>query len=171
MTWLIGIALAAGSVLGGALVNGSAEADADSLGIEKTGLPELFERAYVVSNHLPDLPATRGVLDGSLFERMRLDATFINTGRGAQVVEADLADVLARRPDLTALLDVTLPEPPTPDSPLYVLPNVQLTSHIAGSLNDEVVRMADYMIEEFEAWERGGATRYEVTREMLETMA
>ena len=148
-----------------------ADGDARALGIETVPLLDLFERSYVVSNHLPDLPSTRGMLGGDLFGRMRPDATFINTGRGAQVVEGDLARVLGRRPDLTALLDVTLPEPPEPDSPLYTLPNVQLSSHIAGSLNDEVVRMADYMIEEFEIWARGGAARYEVTPEMLETMA
>ncbi|MCH2660712.1 glycerate dehydrogenase, partial [bacterium] len=67
--------------------------------------------------------------------------------------------------------DVTFPEPPDPDSAFYPLPNVQLSSHIAGSLNDEVVRMADYMIEEFGRWERGEALRWQVTAPMLATMA
>ena len=102
---------------------------------------------------------------------MRENATFINTGRGAQVVEADLIETLRERPDLTALLDVTFPEPPAADSELYRLSNVQLSSHIAGSMNDEVVRMADFMIEEFIAWEAGKPLRYQVTRELLERMA
>ena len=72
---------------------------------------------------------------------------------------------------MTALLDVTSPEPPVPDSAFYTLPNVQLSSHIAGSINDEVVRMADYMIEEFGRWERGEALCYQITEAMLETMA
>jgi phosphoglycerate dehydrogenase-like enzyme len=144
---------------------------AAALGVELVGLDELFRRAYVISNHLPNLPATRGMLDRRLLETMRQDATFINTGRGAQVVEADLVAVLRERPDLTALLDVTDPEPPVAGSPLYDLPNVQLTSHIAGSMNDEVVRMADYAIAEYERWERGEPLRYAVTLEMLETMA
>jgi len=58
-----------------------------------------------------------------------------------------------------------------PDSPLYTLPNVQLSTHIAGALGDEVVRMADYCLEEFAAWERGEPLRYAVTPAMLETMA
>jgi phosphoglycerate dehydrogenase-like enzyme len=145
--------------------------DAAALGVEKVGMEALFERAYVVSNHLPNLPATQGLLHGGLFNRMRQDATFINTGRGAQVVEAEMVEVLGRRQDLSALLDVTYPEPPVADSALYTLPNVQLSSHIAGSLNDEVVRMADYMIEEFAAWEKGNTTRFGVTLEMLGTMA
>jgi len=84
---------------------------------------------------------------------------------------AEMIDVLTRRPDLTALLDVTHPEPPKPDSPLYSLPNVQISTHIAGSMNNELVRMADYCIEEFERWQAGEPMRYRVTLEMLETMA
>src|SRR5258708_4311986 len=69
--------------------------------VEAVSLAELFRRAYVVSNHVPDLPATKGILDRPLFESMRDGATFINSGRGAQVVEADLIAVLRARPDLT----------------------------------------------------------------------
>ncbi len=140
-------------------------------GVEKVSLEDLFAQSYVVSNHLPNLPELQGVLHGDLFRSMRQDATFINTGRGAQVVEADLVSVWGQRPDLTALLDVTMPEPPVVGSPLYTLPNVHLSSHIAGSLNDEIVRMADYVIEEFKRWERGESLRYEVTPQLLATMA
>ena len=83
------------------------------------------------------------MLNAALFRSMRPGATFINTGRGAQVNESDMAAVFGARPDLTALLDVTWPEPPEAGSPLYTLPNVHLSSHIAGSLGNEVVRMAD----------------------------
>ncbi len=147
------------------------DAQAEELGVEKVELDELFAQAYVVSNHLPNIAATRHMLTGRHFDFMRQDATFINTGRGAQVVEAELIEVLQRRPDLTALLDVTDPEPPGAESPLYTLPNVQMSSHIAGALNDEVVRLADYAIEEFLNWEAGRPLRYAVTTEMLEIMA
>ena len=95
--------------------------------------------------------------------------TFINTGRGAQVNEDDLIAVLHERPDLTALIDVTYPEPPLPDSEFYNMPNVRLSSHIAGSMNNEVHRMADYMIEEFKRWDRGEALKYRVFENMLMT--
>lgn len=145
-------------------------ARAAELAVERVSLPELFGRAYVVSNHIPDLPTTRGTLDRALFERMRDGATFINTGRGAQVVEADLIAVLAARPDLTALLDVTWPEPPPPESPLWTLPNVVISPHIGGTIGDEVTRLADCAIEEFERWRAGQPLRYQVTREVLATM-
>ena len=147
------------------------EATASKLGVELVELSEVFARSFVVSNHLPNIAATEGMLNDTLFACMRRDATFINTGRGAQVVEEALIDVLQQRPDLTALLDVTLPEPPEPDSAFYAMHNVQLSSHIAGSLNDELQRMANYMIEEFGRWQRGQALFYQVTEEMLETMA
>lgn len=130
---------------------------------------EAFEKAYVISNHLPNRDDNIGCLNGELFSKMQHGATFINTGRGAQVNEDELVKVFRERPDLTALLDVTHPEPPLPDSPLYSLPNIQLTSHIAGSMNNEVVRMADYMIEEFIRWEKGEELQYQVSEGMLLT--
>ena len=132
-------------------------------------LEEAFRTAFVVSNHLPNRDDNLGVLDGKLFASMRPGAVFINTGRGAQVNEAELIEVLEKRPDLTALLDVTFPEPPAAGSKLYTLPNVQLSSHIAGSLNDEVHRMSDYVIGELERYLAGRPLRYEVNESMLLT--
>lgn len=147
------------------------EATARELGVEKVSLEDAFARGNVVSNHIANLPATREMLRGQHFAAMQDGATFINTGRGATVTEDEMIAVLRQRPDLTALLDVTNPEPPSPNSPLYELPNVHLSTHLAGSIGDEVVPMADYMIDEFERWARGEPLRYAVTLEMLETMA
>jgi phosphoglycerate dehydrogenase-like enzyme len=146
-------------------------ADAAELGVEKVALDEAFARGYVVSNHVPNISETVGILNRGLFEQMRRDATFINTGRGATVVEADLISVQRERPDLTALLDVTWPDPPTPDSPLYALPNVQLSSHIAGSKADEYHRLADAAIEACGAWLAGREFPGEVTAQMLSRLA
>ena len=147
------------------------DGDAAVLGVRTATLEECFAKAYVVSNHLPDLPATRGLLGRDLFAAMRPGSAFINTGRGATVDEAGLAAVLAARPDLTALLDVTDPEPAPADSPWHALPNARLSSHIAGSNGNEVVRMADYCLEEFRAWRAGRPLRYQVTKKMLDRMA
>jgi phosphoglycerate dehydrogenase-like enzyme len=132
-------------------------------------LEEAFSKSYVVSNHLPNRNDNIGVLNADLFRSMPLGGTFINTGRGAQVNEDDLIAVLRERSDLTALLDVTHPEPPLADSELYNMPNVQLSSHIAGSMNNEVHRMADYMIEEFQCWCKGEALKYQIFEDMLMT--
>ena len=144
---------------------------ADELGVEKCELAELFERAFVVSNHLANNAQTQGMLCYDHFRRMRENAVFINTGRGAQVVEDDLVRALMERPDLTALLDVTYPEPPVEGHPFYTLPNCLLTPHIAGSEGDEVARMGEYMLDECKTYLAGEPCQYEVSLKMLETMA
>jgi phosphoglycerate dehydrogenase-like enzyme len=102
------------------------------------------------------------MIDGPLMDSMRQKATFINTGRGRTVVTADLVQVLRSRPDLTALLDVTDPEPLPVGHPLWDVPNAFITSHIAGSIGDEVLRLADYAIEEFDRFRHGKSLRYQV---------
>jgi phosphoglycerate dehydrogenase-like enzyme len=147
------------------------DADAEELGVERVSLEELFERSFVVSNHLANNAQTVGMLNYGLLSKMRKNASFINTGRGAQVVEEDLIRILREREDLTALLDVSNPEPPHPDNPLIHLPNCMMTPHIAGSIGDEVARMGLYMVREFDDFSAGKSCRYEVTPEMLKTMA
>ena len=144
---------------------------AAELGVTKGSLETVFRECHVVSNHLADNEQTKGMLDKPLFESMRPNAAFLNTGRGAQVVEDDLIAVLKARNDLVAILDVTDPEPPLAGSELYALDNCILTPHIAGSIGNEVKRMAQYMYEEHERFVNGEPCRWEVTLEMLKTMA
>ena len=144
---------------------------ADALGVKKCELSELFEKCFVVSNHLANNAQTVGMLNYELFKLMRENAVFLNTGRGAQVVEDDLVRILEERKDLTALLDVTYPEPPVENHPFYTLENCMLTPHIAGSAGHEVRRMSAYMAREFECYLKGEKCAYEVNVEMLKTMA
>ncbi len=146
-------------------------ARAEALGVELCSLEELFSTCQTISNHLANNEQTRGMLNYALFSRMKDNATFINTGRGAQVVEEDLVRALKEVPSRVALLDVTYPEPPVEGHPFYTMPNVILTPHIAGSAGDEVRRMSAFMLEEYHLLTAGDATRYEVTEKMLATMA
>ena len=143
---------------------------ARGMDVELVGLEELFGRADVVSLHAPSIPATRGMITGAMLESMKPDATFINTARGAIVREDQMTAVLKRRPDLWAILDVTEPEPPPAGSPLYELPNVLLTPHIAGSMGPEVKRMGDLVIQEFQAWCEGRPLRFAVRLDDLPTL-
>jgi phosphoglycerate dehydrogenase-like enzyme len=113
-------------------------------------LDEIFRQADVVSLHTPWLQETEGLITGAHLASMKEGATLINTARGAIVREAEMIDVLQQRPDLLAVLDVTWPEPPLPGSPLYTLPNVILTPHIAGSLDAECQRMGQIVVEELQ---------------------
>jgi phosphoglycerate dehydrogenase-like enzyme len=144
---------------------------AKKLGVILVSLEELFSNSNVVSLHAPLLPETENLINGKLISLMREGASLINTSRGALVNEGELIQVLSQRPDLTALLDVTHPEPPEADSLLRSLDNVILTPHIAGSLGLEITRMGLWMVEEFERFLEGQPLKNSVTEEMLARMA
>ncbi|WP_406507219.1 hydroxyacid dehydrogenase [Streptomyces sp. NBC_00212] len=128
--------------------------EAASLGVEQVPLDELCSRSSVVSVHAPQLPETHHMIDARRLALMPTGATLVNTARGSLVDEpALLAELLSGR--LHAVLDVTDPELPPRDSPLYDLPNVLLTPHIAGSLGNELHRMADRSLDEVERFAAG----------------
>lgn len=141
------------------------------LGAKRATLDEIFSQCQTISCHIANLPATVGMLTYKHFSKMKPNATFVNTGRGAQVVEADLIRALKEVPTRTALLDVTFPEPPEADSPFWTMDNVFLTPHLAGSLGQEVARMGAYMAEEYGRVAAGETPKWEVSLKMLETMA
>ena len=147
------------------------EVEAASLGVELLALERLFQEADVVSLHTPWLPETEGLIRNSHLASMKRGATLVNTSRGAVIREAEMVSVLKDRQDVTAVLDVTHPEPPEPDSPLYDLPNVVLTPHIAGSQGDECRRMGRLVVDELRRYVAGEPLEHEITRERAAVMA
>ncbi len=142
------------------------EEDANILGVELASLETLFHRCDVVSLHSPVFPETTGMITGAHIASMKHGATFINTARGQLVREQEIIEVLSRRPDLQAVLDVTLNEPTEAESPLYDLENVVLTPHIAGSVGSECRRMGRYMVEELRRYLNGRPLKYQVTEKL-----
>lgn len=80
----------------------------------------------------PLTPATTNLFDASLLRRMREDAFLINVARGGIVDEVALADVLSAGRLGGAALDVFVDEPLPPDSPLWSVPRLVITPHVAG---------------------------------------
>ena len=145
-------------------------ADAAELGARLVPLDELIAVSDVVSLHAPVLPSTVGMIGSAQLARMRDGATFLNTARGVLVDHQALrAELVSGR--ISAVLDVTDPEPLEPDDVLFELPNVQLTPHVAGSLGTELRRMTALAVEEVERFARGQPPRHAVHREDLERMA
>ncbi|MEV6033860.1 hydroxyacid dehydrogenase [Nonomuraea sp. NPDC052116] len=133
----------------------------EDLGVPHVGLDELIERCDVVSLHAPSLPETRHLIDAARLARMRDGATLINTARGALVdQDALVAELASGR--LYAVIDVTEPDPLPADSPLFDLPNVLLTPHIAGSLGGELSRLAHQALDELSRYAQGLPFRYGV---------
>lgn len=146
-------------------------ATAAALDVERVSLEEAFAQADIVSLHTPLLPETQGLIRATHFAAMKSGATFINTARGGVVCESEMIAVLRQRPDLHAVLDVTDPEPPPADSPLFDLPNVTLTPHIAGTCPAESPRLGRAMIDELRRWQHGEPLRYSVNEAQAARLA
>lgn len=144
--------------------------EAAELGAVLLSLDDLLRSSDVVTVHAPDLPATRGMLDRRRLALIPDGATLINTARGALIeAEALTAELVSGR--LSAVLDVTDPEPLPADSPLYGLANVFLTPHIAGSVGNELSRIGDAVVDEVERLVSGFPLRHQVVRSDLERVA
>lgn len=140
---------------------------ANTIGVKKVSLEAIFKICDVVSNHLPDIPETKEIINYQLLLSMKSTASFINTGRGAQVDEKALNKVLKKNKDMCALLDVTSHEPLYPWSPLYWRKNVFLTPHIAGSLSEEYGRMVEYMVKAYSDLLNGIANPCETSLDVI----
>jgi phosphoglycerate dehydrogenase-like enzyme len=96
-------------------------------------LLKLAGQADVVVNCTPLLPSTLNLFDAKFFAAMKPGGYFINVGRGKSVVQGDLLAALRSGQLAGAGLDVTEPEPLPADHPLWQLPNVIITPHVAAT--------------------------------------
>jgi phosphoglycerate dehydrogenase-like enzyme len=124
------------------------------LGARPLDLDELLATSDIVSLHAPDLPSTRHLLDRRRLALIPDGGCFINTARGGVVDEQALTEELVSG-RISAMLDVTEVEPLPADSPLYRLPNVFLTPHVAGSLGNELARLGAAAVAELERYRAG----------------
>lgn len=144
--------------------------EAEALGVGLVGLDELCERSDVVTLHAPALPSTRHLIDARRLARLADGATLINTARGSLVDnDALTSELVSGR--LAAVLDHTDPEVLPDDSPLYDLPNVFMTPHIAGSLGTELLRLGAAAVAEVERFAAGRPFVHVVDRAGLDRTA
>jgi D-3-phosphoglycerate dehydrogenase len=112
--------------------SGRAVAGADrSVGAD--ALPELLAQSDVVVLTAPLTPATRHLLDADALARTKPGAWIVNVGRGALIDTDALVDALRAGRLGGACLDVTEPEPLPDGHPLWELPNVLITPHVANT--------------------------------------
>ncbi len=147
------------------------EEKAAEIGVRKAGLKEIFTECDIISSHIANNTQTQGFYNKKLFKLMGEQVVFINSGRGQQVVEKDLADAMKKRPQSCALLDVTYPEPPGEECPFWEVKNIFINPHIAGSQNNELERMVDYMIEDAVSFKEGKELKYQITAESISRLA
>jgi phosphoglycerate dehydrogenase-like enzyme len=139
-------------------------------GAELVPLAEALPQADVLSLHAPALPETRHLIGADELAALPDHATLLNTARGSLVDTTALEEACAAG-RLHAVLDVTDPEPLPATSPLYDLPNVVITPHVAGSLGSETRLMAAAALDELERYVVGLAPVEPVTRHGLAVQA
>jgi phosphoglycerate dehydrogenase-like enzyme len=121
-------------------------------------LPGLLPAADVVALLVPATPETAGLVDGAFLAAMKDGALLVNAARGTVVDTAALVTEVASG-RLRAALDVTDPEPLPPDHPLWTLPGVFITPHVAASTPVSRQRAARLVREQAEAHTRGEPLR------------
>ena len=99
-------------------------------------LPRLLEQSDVVILSAPLTAETRGLIGAPELARMKRSAWLVNVARGKLVQEAALIEALRAGTIAGAALDVFEHEPLSPGSPLWAMPNVVLTPHVAGFRRD-----------------------------------
>lgn len=127
-----------------------AEEQAGAYGARKVTLEELLGSSDVVTLHAPALPATRHMLNAQNIPLLKPGALLVNTARG-QLIDEEALLARLKEGDITAILDVTDPEPPPEDHPFFALDNVVITPHIAGGISNGRLRLGRFVLAELQA--------------------
>jgi phosphoglycerate dehydrogenase-like enzyme len=134
---------------------------ADDLDVPVVDLRTLLTSSDVVSVHAPATAETYRMLGRAELALMPDGATLVNTARG-QLVDTDALIAELRTGRLSAVVDVSDPEPLPADSPLFSLPNAFVTPHIAGSHGNELARLGACVADELARFLSGEPLQYPV---------
>jgi phosphoglycerate dehydrogenase-like enzyme len=127
--------------------------------VGRDGLDELLAWGDFVVLAVPHTPETEHLIGAGQLARMRSDAYLVNVARGSVVDEPALVDALRRHAIAGAALDVFAEEPLPSSSPLWTLPNVIVTPHVAGATPHYFERALALFVENLARYRRGEALR------------
>lgn len=113
---------------------------------------------------LPLTGETRGLLDEAMLAKLRREAVLVNMARGGIVDEAAVARMLREERLRGAVLDVFEEEPLPETSPLWDVPNLVVTPHVAGFRRDYLERVFEIFAENVRRLEEGRPLRNEIDR-------
>ncbi len=119
------------------LSGGKVPADVERMDV----LDDLLREADVVSLHCPLTKSTRDMISTDQLNVMKPSAFLINAARGELIDEAALVRALRNDVIAGAGLDSFAKEPPDPDNPLWALPNILATPHVAAVTTESFQRM------------------------------
>lgn len=107
----------------------------------ETDLNRLLAQVDILSLHCPLTEKTRGLIGAAQLARMKPGALLINTARGPIIDEPALVSALQSGKLAGAGLDTFAVEPVAATNPLFALPNVLVTPHVAAATTDAMLRM------------------------------
>lgn len=126
-------------------------------GYTRVDFETLLRTSDIISVHAPLTEATEGLMNKEAFAKMKSNAIFLNLGRGAIVVEQDLANALENHQIAAAGLDVLCVEPMSPDTPLISIKDSKrllITPHIAWASVEARTNLMNIILEQIKEWER-----------------
>jgi phosphoglycerate dehydrogenase-like enzyme len=126
---------------------------------------DLLAASDVVVVALPSTPATRGLLDADALARCRPGALLVDVGRGGIVDEHALVRALLDGRLGGAALDVFEHEPLPSDSPLWHVPGLLVTPHLAGFGRDYLGRLVARVLDNVARLDRGEPLLGEIDRD------
>lgn len=109
----------------------------------KDSLADFLEEIDILVNLLPRTPETTGLVNREVFARIGAKRAgrkfYVNAGRGETTAQNDLVAALQSGLLAGAVLDVFSPEPLPKDNPLWGMPNVLITPHVAADSNPATI--------------------------------
>lgn len=125
-------------------------------GYTRVDFDTLLATSDILSVHAPLTAETENLMDKDAFSKMKPSAVFLNLGRGAIVVEQDLADALNTHQIAAAGLDVLCEEPMSRDNPLLSIKDSRhlfITPHIAWASVEARTNLMNIILEQIKEWE------------------
>ena len=114
----------------------------EKFGAKKIELEELLKSSDYITLHVPSTPETKYLINAERLKLMKPTAILVNAARGVVVDTMALYDALKSGKLFGAAIDVFEEEPAPADHPLFSLPNVVVTPHMAGHSDDALIAMA-----------------------------
>ncbi len=145
-------------------------AQAAEMGAQKVELERLMRECPIVTVQAPATAETYRMIGAEQLSWLADGAIFINTARAHLIDEAALlAELQSGR--IRAAIDVFDQEPLPDDSPFRKLDNLIISPHIAAVTEQAYKRQGEITVDEVARFLDAGELRYEITRDMLDTMA
>jgi glyoxylate/hydroxypyruvate reductase len=109
----------------------------------------------ILVSTLPETVETKGLISKEYLNMLKPSALFVNVGRGTNVDEKALIEILQAKRIMGAVLDVTEIEPIPSASPLWEMENVLLTQHSSGGWIEESSGKVKFFLENLNRFENG----------------